>query len=65
MELGMTWRSDSDTLAGEVHARREPARPFIGWIGLLSALEAAIGPTGKDRVSRSSANPPTTGGDGR
>ena len=29
------------------------------------ALEAAIGSTGKDRLSRSQANPPTTRGDCR
>jgi hypothetical protein len=33
---------DPDSLTGEVRSPGAPARPFIGWIGLLSALQAAI-----------------------
>jgi hypothetical protein len=35
-------RSDSGWLSGEVRVEGRPSLPFVGWIGLLSALEAAI-----------------------
>jgi hypothetical protein len=30
-------------IGGTVRAASEPARPFVGWMGLLAALEAALG----------------------
>jgi hypothetical protein len=30
-------------IGGTVRAESEPARPFVGWMGLLAALEAALG----------------------
>ena len=36
-------RVEGGWLVGEVRSAGNPARPFVGWIGLLSALEAAIG----------------------
>jgi hypothetical protein len=32
-----------DPISGTVRAESEPDRPFVGWIGLLAALEAALG----------------------
>ena len=36
-------RVEGGWLVGEVRCAGDPALPFVGWIGLLSALEAAIG----------------------
>jgi hypothetical protein len=30
-------------ISGTVHSESEMERPFVGWIGLLAALDAAIG----------------------
>ena len=32
----------SEPIEGEVHADGRPALPFVGWIGLTSALEHAV-----------------------
>ena len=46
-------REPSTSLSGEVRAQGQRARRFVGWIGLLSALERAIrslsAPEGKGR----------------
>jgi hypothetical protein len=34
--------SDDRSLRGRVEVASEPDRPFAGWLGLLSALEAAM-----------------------
>jgi hypothetical protein len=34
-------------IGGTVRAASEPARPFVGWMGLLAALEAALGTEGQ------------------
>jgi len=32
----------SEPIEGEVHEPRGPAHPFIGWLGLVGALEQAV-----------------------
>jgi hypothetical protein len=36
-------------ISGTVQIESERDRPFVGWIGLLAALEAALGTGGQDR----------------
>jgi hypothetical protein len=40
-------------IRGTVRGESEPDRPFVGWMGLLTALEAALGTERQDREDAS------------
>jgi hypothetical protein len=49
-------------ISGRLSASADPARPFIGWIGLLAALEATIGPDGARAAERATSGRNEQGG---
>jgi hypothetical protein len=44
-------------IGGTVRIESEPDRPFVGWIGLLGALEAALGTNAQDVEGPASTDP--------
>jgi len=46
---------DSEPIEGEVHQAHGSVHPFVGWLGLVSALEHAIG-DGDDPATTSEEN---------
>jgi hypothetical protein len=44
-------------ISGTVRGESEADRPFVGWVGLLAALEAALGTDGQDGEDATSADP--------
>ena len=51
---------ERDSLTGEVRSPGAPARPFIGWIGLLSALQAVVNRLRADGTSEEGSRGPVT-----
>jgi hypothetical protein len=43
--------ADGDRLAGRLLDHRGEARPFDGWLGLISALDAALSQAGLDTLT--------------
>jgi hypothetical protein len=45
-QLGLDLQLDAETIRGRIYDREDAARldrPFWGWLGLMSAIEAALG----------------------
>jgi hypothetical protein len=46
-EIVVAISSQAPDLRGTVRVTDEPDQPFVGWLGLLSALQVAVGPAGQ------------------
>jgi hypothetical protein len=52
MHLTIDVRVDADEISGEIHDGSGPGRPFLGWLGLIGALDGLL------RIPSSTAEAP-------